>query len=593
MKKALPIGIENFRDMVWKDCYYIDKTAFIKPLMEAGNKVLLLTRPRRFGKTLFMDTLKSFLQLDFQKGINGERNALLFKGLRIAQDRDFCSRHMGRYPVISMTLKDVEGGDFESAYVQFAENLEDTLDPYRFLMDSPKLSPRDKDTLRQYLTTGYLKDSAHVADCKNFLKNLAAWLSKHYDRQVVILIDEYDVPLAKAAQFGYYDKMLELVRAFLGQALKEKPQAQSDAPAYLMKAVLTGCLRVSKESIFTGINNPLINTVCSEDRSLSEIIGFTADEVRSFLDYYGLSNRYDDVKCWYDGYRFYESEIYCPWDVINFAYYARESGNDGYEPENYWDKTSDSSVIREFLGFLNEDDAERMQRLVDGESVELEINDKLTYSDFKEHDPTDFWTLLLYSGYLTAISRVKGVLNTYRVRIPNEEIRDTFEKNVRSLYSKKNKQYAGYGEKLAVALLSGQADGVRRVLLPLLRRYVSVRDEATKAPPENYYHGFLSAMLICAGSTAANLRSSPEAGLGIADLVFTSEDLETGIVIEVKRCHKPEEMPKAAREAIKQIKEKRYVQVFDGYECRRCFGYGIAFCKKLCVVSVEELAPEQ
>ena len=592
MKKVLPIGIENFRDMIRKNCYYIDKTAYIKPLMEAGNKVLLLTRPRRFGKTLFMDTLKSFLQLDFQKGSGGERNAALFDGLSITQDKDFCARFMGRYPVISMTLKDVEGCDFESAYIQFAENLEDVLDPYRFLIDSPKLSPRDKDTLRNYLTTGYLKDPTHVGDCKNFLKNMAAWLSKHYDRQVVILIDEYDVPLAKAAQLGYYDKMLELVRAFLGQALKEKPQAQSDAPAYLMKAILTGCLRVSKESIFTGINNPLINTVCSEDRSLSEVIGFSTDEVQKFLDYYGLSVRYGDVKRWYDGYRFYESEIYCPWDVINFAYYAQGSGDEGYEPENYWDKTSDSSVIREFLGFLGEEDAERMQRLVDGESVELEINDKLTYSDFKEHDPTDFWTLLLYSGYLTAEERVKGALNTYRVRIPNEEIRDTFEKNVRSLYSKKNKQYARYGENLATAFLSGETDAVRRVLLPLLRRYVSVRDEATKAPPENYYHGFLSAMLICAGSTAANLRSSPEAGQGIADLVFTSEDLDTGVVIEIKRCNKPEEMPKAARAAIEQIKAKKYIQAFDGYECRKCLGYGIAFCKKLCVVVVEELRSE-
>lgn len=491
MKKKLAVGGDVFADMIRNNCYYVDKTPFIRTVMASEGKVLFMTRPRRFGKTLFMDTLKTFLQVN--PACPGDRTGIepLFDGLKIREDDAFCRQFMGQYPTIFLSLKSAEGSTFEDAYKAFARMLVNVAKELVFLEESPRLLPDDKKLLRRYRDLDYMRDTAHKDDVQAFLRDVMTFLSQHFQRKVVLLIDEYDVPLAKAAVGGYYDEMLPLIRGFLGEALKANPNTGYDATAYLRKAVMTGCLRVSKESIFTGINNPEVNTVCSTDLTLAEVIGFNADEVKTLLDYYGLAARYDDVKHWYDGYRFTGREMYCPWDVINFADQAVRSDDVlQYEPGNYWEKTSGNDVIKEFLGFLTSEDADRMQTLVDGGTIEITVNEKLTYSDFSQHNSEDFWTLLLFTGYLTVDSPVKGQLDTYRLRIPNEEIRDTFEKNVRALYSRKNRQYVRYGEDLSQAFLSGQADAVRRILLPLLRRYVSVRDEATKAPPENYYHGF-------------------------------------------------------------------------------------------------------
>ena len=337
--------------------------------------------------------------------------------------------------------------------------------------------------------------------------------------------------------------------------------------------------------MFTGINNPDVNTVCSQGTLLSAAIGFTEGDVRELLDYYGLTSRMDDVKRWYDGYLFAGQEIYCPWDVVNFCSEALELRTpETYEPENYWAGTSDNGVIAEFLEFLSNEDVDQMQTLVDGGVIELKINDKLTYSDFVNHEPTDFWTLLLYSGYLTAVERVKGKLNTFRVKIPNEEIRDTFDQSVRHHFSKTNRHYGQLGFTLAKTVMSGDADAVRKVLLPLLRKYVSVRDEATKAPPENYYQGFLSAMFACAGDSIANFHANSEAGTGFADILFTSPDQDVGVVIEIKRCDKREEMPIQAQRALMQIQNKEYAQGLEDYACKERYAYGIAFCNKSCVV---------
>ena len=591
-KKELPIAVENFSSMIFKGCYYVDKTPFIQTIMEDESRVQLITRPRRFGKTLFMDTLKNFLQIDFEHPGTADANAALFAGLKIADRTDFCRRFMGQWPVISLSLKGVEGKTYEAAYYRLAEKLTKVAAMYRFLLDSPRLTDLEKEAFRSYLSVAYLGDLSHEKECKNFLNNLTIWLSRHFERQVVLLIDEYDVPLAKAARFGYYDDMLEFVRAFLGSVLKEDPQAEVGAVDYLRKAVLTGCLRVSKESIFTDVNNFDVNTVCSQDRGLNRAIGFVSQEVLAMLAYYGLEARAADVKRWYDGYRFAGEEIYCPWDVINFCKQAiRSEDSQRYQPENFWENTSGNDVIEEFLEFLTPKDAERMQTLVDGGAVDLSINDKLTYGDFAQHHSDDFWTLLLFTGYLTVVERLAGS-NVYRVRIPNEEVRDTFQKKVRLVYSRANRQYARRGEALAEAFLSGEADAVRKTLMPLLRRYVSVRDEATKALPENYYHGFLLAMLVCAGEKADNLRSNQEGGAGFPDLVFNSEDLDVGVVIEVKCCDAPEAMPRAAEAGLAQIKSKRYVEALDGLQCERCYGFAVAFCKKLCVVKAEALAAD-
>ncbi len=583
--KSLPLGQQSFADLRSANNYYVDKTPFIKAVMEYDAQVLLMTRPRRFGKTLFMDTLQRFLEIDPANPGNSDANTRLFAGLKILEDKAFCDHWMGQHPVIGLTFKDVAGISFETAYKAFANRLSALADQYAFLLESPKLTQRQKTLLARYRDPDYLRNPNNQDMAESFLKELSTMVAAHYGRKVIILIDEYDVPLAKAAAHGYYDEMVIVIRNFLCEALKPSPTTDD----FLFKAVLTGCLRVSKESIFTGLNNPGINTVCSEDRTLNQAIGFTTGETQSLLEYYGLASRFADVKQWYDGYRFAGEEIYCPWDVINFCNQAIHSTKPlQYQPENYWEGTGSNDAIAEFLGFLTTEDATRMQTLVDGNTIDLTINDKLTYSDFAGHNSDDFWTLLLFTGYLTVVERLPGV-NFYRVKIPNEEIRLTFENKVRSLYSKANKQYAQHGEALAAAFLSGDADAVRKILMPLLRRYVSVRDEATKAPQENYYHGFLLAMLICAGDKAANLHSNTEAGAGFADLVFTSEDLDVGVVIEVKRCAKPEEMPQAAQDALEQIKIRRYAQAFDGYQCAQCFGFGVSFCKKLCVVKAEAL----
>lgn len=586
MKKELPIAIENFPDLIRNGCYYVDKTVFIKPVMTTGKKVRLITRPRRFGKTLFMDMLKSFLQLDWKQPRSMEGHQKLFAGLAVMEEPDFCRDYMGQFPVVSLTFKDVEGADYGQAYAAFAALLESKVAPYRFLLESPRLDDFDKAALGYYLTPGYLKDRAHEDDAKSFLKTLTIALSKHFESQVVLLIDEYDVPLAKAAQFGYYKEMLNLIRAFLGQILKEPQRDEFDATAYVRKAVLTGCLRVSKESVFTGINSFDVNTVCSADQALSEVIGFNAEEVKTLLDYYGLTERFHDVKHWYDGYRFAGHDIYCPWDVISFADKAVGSGEPmHYRPENYWEGTSGNEVIDEFLGVLPSEDADLMQTLVDGGEVDLTINDKLTYSDFAQHESRDFWTLLLYSGYLTVVKRL-APLNTYRAKIPNEEIRDSFVNKVKSRYSKANREFVAYGRDFAKAALEGNCDAMADVLVPLLENYVSVRDTATKAPAENYYHGFLVGLLSCAGSYAKDLRSNAEAGDGYSDIVFTcgAGTKRVGVVIEIKRSATPEDMYDSADAALKQIEDKHYTVCLDRLRCGRQCVYGIAFCRKDCAV---------
>lgn len=587
MQKKLAVGGENFPDMIRKNCYYVDKTDFIKTVMESENRVMLITRPRRFGKTLFMDTLKNFLQMDFAKPGSTKQHEEMFAGKKVLQEQEFCRNFMGQYPVIFLSLKEVEGANYEKAYRQFAVKLSFVAAQYEFLLDSPNLTQREKAKLELYLDEDSLKDLSHEDDCKNFLKNMVVWLSKHFKRQVVLLIDEYDVPLAKAAKFGYYKDMLELVRSSLGNILKEDPQAALNASTYMYKAVLTGCLRVSKESIFTGINNPSVNTVCSNDKTLNESIGFNTEEVFSLLQYYGLENRYDDVKRWYDGYRFADCEIYCPWDVINFCDKALRSQNPAlYQPENYWEGTSGNDVIDEFLGFLSAEDADMMQTLVDGGEIDLTINDKLTYGDFEQHDPRDFWTLLLYSGYLTVVKQLPS-LNAFRVRIPNEEVRDSFINKVKSRFSKANKKFVSYGRDFAKAALNGDCDAMADILGPLLKNYVSVRDTATKAPAENYYHGFLSGLLGCAGEYAQDVLSNAEAGDGYADLTFTSGmgSKRIGVIIEIKRCKTKGDMYDYADAAVKQIEEKHYTAYLDRLRCGKKCVYGIAFCRKDCAIS--------
>ncbi len=579
--QSLPLGQQSFVDLRSANNYYVDKTPFIKAVMEYDAQVLLMTRPRRFGKTLFMDTLQRFLEIDPANPGNSDANASLFAGLKILEDKTFCQTWMGQHPVIGLSLKDVSGNAFESAYKALANRLCALADQHAFLLESPKLTQRQKTLLTRYIDPDYLRDPNNQDITKTFLQELSAMVAAHYGRKVILLIDEYDVPLAKAAAHGYYTDMVDVIRSFLSEALKPSPTTDS----YLLKAVLTGCLRVSKESIFTGLNNPGINTVCSEDKALSEAIGFTEAEVKALLDYYQLGACFEKVKTWYDGYRFHRSDIYCPWDVINFCAEARRFEDPvQYAPRNYWANSSSNDVIDEFLGFLSGEDTDKMQTLVDGGAIDITVNEKLNYGELACHHPADFWTVLFYTGYLTIAERLPDNPLAFKVRLPNEEVRETFRQSVLAHFSMENGGFVAHGVHFTKAALAGDAEAVRKVLQPLLRGYVSVRDAATRSPAENFYQGFMASLCACAGSVIDNFKSNGEAGDGYADLVFLSSDGETGVVMELKRCQDRTALKATAQMALDQVDEKHYAEVLEGSGCAKAWAFGLAFCGKACFV---------
>ena len=587
-KKTLAAGNESFLDMIRDNRYYVDKTGFIKPLMESGSYVQLITRPRRFGKTLFMDTLRRFLDIDPQKPGDTTKQSQLFSGLNITKEVAFCAQFMGQYPVLFISLKDVKGLDFSSARTELAHTLLQKALSFSYLLDSPKLSDFDKSFLKNCSTMGYLKNPENFDEAKKFLTYMVQILAKHYERQVILLIDEYDVPLQKSVKAGYYKQMLEFMQSFLS-LLKSSSDLKVNDRQALRKTILTGCLRVSKASIFTDVNNFDVDSVCSQGSPLSDAIGFTESEVSRLLGYYGLEKQKGVVKQWYDGYHIGLSEIYCPWDVIRFCddIQSPTVDQERFVPENYWADTSSNEVIEEFLGFLSSADADRMQSLMDGNAIDLKINEQLTYGDFKKHRSEDFWTLLLFTGYLTVTDRPER--DTYRLRIPNDEIRETFKARIESYFSDANDTYVDYANLLAKAAFEGDRKTLQIQLSSFLRRYVSVRDAATRANAENYYQGMLLGLL---GSTESieNLQSNHEAGDGFADLIFTSVGADIGVVFEIKHCQNPNEMALSADRALDQIREKHYAQGLEGYSSSKIYGYGIAFCRKACVVTVGDFS---
>ena len=582
--KRLPLGTISFTKLRNEDRYYIDKSPFIKVALENDADVLLLTRPRRFGKTLFMDSLGCFLEIDSEFPRCSKKNAELFSGLKILEDKEFCSAYMGQFPVVSISFKEIQDNNFWDAYQSFASFVSIAAGRYNFLLESSRLDANEKERLAKYQSLDFASDIKNKSLIKTFLKDIIHFLGKHFDRKVIVLVDEYDVPLSKAAKYGYYEDMLPLIRGFLSDALKPNLGEAS----YLEKAVLTGCLRVGKESIFTDLNNFSLNTVVSEDLDLSEAIGFTASEVKELLCYYGLGNRFDDVQNWYDGYRFAGSEIYCPWDVINFCSHALISKSpQTFTPKNYWINTSNNDILEAFLGFLSGEETEKMQALLDGKTIEVTVNETVSYDDLKRHDPNDFWTLLLFTGYLTIVDRSPQSSVKVRVRIPNEEIRQTFKDKVIYRFSEKNGEFVNSGREIASALLAGNTSAFRLKLTKLLQNYVSIRDTATKSPAENFYHGFLSAVFVSSGSFISNFHSNAEAGEGYADILFTSADEEIGVVIEIKRCEKREDSIVLAEKALAQIKEKGYEQYFRGYPCKVIHAYGLVFFAKNCNVVMQ------
>ena len=437
-----------------------------------------------------------------------------------------------------------------------------------------------------------MTDISNQEDVSSFIGSMISILARHFRRPAVLLIDEYDVPLAKAAFRGYYNKMMDFMRSLLAPLKTGGEDALDDGRPVLGKAILTGCLRVSKESLFTGVNNLRVNTVCSGGDLLAPAIGFTQGEVDALLAYYGMSARREDVRRWYDGYRLASQELYCPWDVMSFVQEAQEFTDPlSCKPQSFWANTGGTDAIDKFLGGLDEAEADRMQALVDGGEISFHLNEQLTYSDLELRRPDDFWTLLLSTGYLT-LARPAQPGEECRVRIPNEEVRQTFEKRIEERFSAADNGFRQSGRDFAQAACRGDAEAMRAILGAVLEGYVSVRDSATRARSENFYHGYLSALLSSAGGAVKSFASNQEAGDGFADILFTSFDRNTGVVLELKHSGKDSDMEADAGRALQQIKDKRYVQGLAGRGCKRFYGCGIAFSRKSCFIAGEAIGSQ-
>ena len=609
---ALPVTGDTFAEVREKNRYYVDKTPYLKQVFSEdeavgenslidGTTVLLLTRPRRFGKTMLMNMFESFLNINYEKPGDTSIQDKFFKGTKILEDKKFCKKYMGQFPVISITLKDVLGDSYEDAYFQLAGIVADKVNEYGFLKDSHALNDDDKDTFSKLSNKDFLiKSSAQTRYyITKAIASLSLMLYKHFNKQVYILIDEYDVPLAKAHAKGFHEKMVNLMSSFLG-FLKDPQKDPLKKTSIISKVVLTGCLKVAKNSIFTGVNNLYVNTVADQETEYTGIIGFTKDETQKILKDYELDDFSQAVKNYYDGYKFYDKEMFCPWDVISFIrknFNFKQTGNtDDIKPGNYWDKSSSDSALGEYLGYLTDNDNQKMQNLVNGKSISFQLNDSMNYDTLSEHKSDDFWSLLLHTGYLTVdwVQTQKEELAKENnkdifVKIPNLEILECFENNILDRFGKILSK-DNLALNIANALLEGKVDYVQDKLGPLLRSFVSVRDTATKAPHENYYHGFLNGIFTNCKDNLGEYHSNYESGDGYADITFNNLDGTKACVIEIKVCKEKESRAKKANEAIEQILEKRYADtIFEDENITCVNAVGIAFSGKNCAVSVKKL----
>ena len=589
MLKSIGIGAELFHELIESNSYYVDKTPFIRTVFKDNtSKVMLITRPRRFGKTLTMSTFYDFLSLNIENPGDVSLQEKWFKDTKIFEDREFCSEYMGKFPVIFISLKSVSGNNFLRAYEQLGSTIYKMLCQFDYLAESKKLKEDAVNDFKQLKNEKYLCNPENQNAVKNSLERLCYWLYLHHGIKPVLLIDEYDVPIAKAAHNGYYREMIDIISPFLGNALKTN--------TYLGRAVLTGCLRAAKESIFTGLNNLLVCSILdSGKKDISQGIGFTKEETHEVLSYYGFTDYYDEVKNNYDGYHFGTTHMYCPWDVMSFC-------NDNYEKlsenknliqaGNYWINTSGNDVIEEFMGFIEPEDVDLMQDLLDGKSITAEVRAALCYGDLQNHDINDFWTLLLYTGYLTFEPQSHNPeSDEYSVYIPNEEIRKCFKSRILN-YFKNNSVMKSSTAELVKGLFEGDAEKVQDNLNTLLGKYVSIRDFATNAPKENYYHGFMNGLLVNGISLIEEQKSNFESGDGYIDLIIKSvRSIGTIVILELKQTpDETEDKVLTAQDAVEQITQKKYA---DSYikrnDIKAVLTYGICFCKKECAVVAKKL----
>lgn len=552
----LPVGIENFEDIRRSGFYYIDKTMLIEQTLNNWSKVTLFTRPRRFGKTLGMSMLRSFFEIGTDKS--------LFDGLYISQNKSLCDEHMGKYPVIFLTLKGVEGLTFTKAKSMLSEIIKDEADRHYILNSSEALTSVDKEAFMKILT-------GNEKNIENSLKTLSRLLYKHYGKKVVILIDEYDVPLDKAYQNGYYHEMVSLIRGLFGQALKTND--------YLQFAILTGCLRISKESIFTGLNNFKVLSIM--DTRFDEQFGFTDSEVEELLAAYNLDSHFTEIKEWYDGYHFGNADVYCPWDVINYVDLLRFEPT--AKPQDFWSNSSGNALVRSFIDKADVQTKDEIERLIAGEYIEKEISQELTYDEI-DKSIANLWSVLFTTGYLTK----QGVTDDGRVRlsIPNREIKNLFIKKIREWFSDTTTNDGKTLEQFCNAFVDKDTEKIEELFGDYLWNTISIRDTAVaKDKKENFYHGILLGLL---GYKASWLiKSNTESGTGYSDILVEVPNNRTGIVIELKYAENGD-MDAACDEALKQIEEKSYLDKLKQDGMRNFIKYGIACFKKDCKVVVSE-----
>ena len=567
----LPVGIDDFRKLRESSFYYVDKTRLIEQLLLNWSEVTLFTRPRRFGKTLNMSMLKSFFEIGTDKS--------LFDGLYISGNKELCDEYMGKYPVIFLSFKGVEGLTYDEAFDAFVRVIGKEISRVSFLADSDKLTMLERE---QYKGLTIIEDGNFVFSKDKLISSLqllSQMLYKHYDQKVVILIDEYDVPLDKAFQNGYYKEMVSLIRGLFGQALKTNE--------FLQFAVLTGCLRVSKESIFTGLNNFEINSIVDIDHD--EQFGFTDDEVIKLLSDYDRSERYPDVKEWYDGYHFGNADIYCPWDVINFA--KKLVSDPSARPSAFWINSSGNDMVKRFVDKADQTTRDEIEKLVAGGFVEKQLRLDLTYDEI-DNTIDNLWSVLFTTGYLTKIGEVKvpdSESYAYKLVIPNKEVREVFILQIQEWFKAVVANDDDTMKLLSKAILYKDEKQIARQLNIVMSRMISILD--TKAPDdmkENFYHGLLLGLL--RGSNPGWLiKSNRESGDGFSDILIEPEDPDAGIVIEVKYAKEMKDLDAACEVAMAQIKDKRYDEALRDEGRCDILAYGIAFCRKRCRVVGESL----
>ena len=598
----LPYGKDVYSELKGNGCYFVDKTPYLKELIDKDkSNVMLFTRPRRFGKTLFMSMVEYFLKINSANPGDTILQQKLFKDTKILEDREFCAKYMGQHPVICLTLKGVQGKTFKAAYYKLAELIVAKANEYSFLKDSQNLNDKEKAKFDLLCDEMYLKRADEEAQsyATSSIINLATMLYKHFKKQVYVLIDEYDVPLAKAQEKDYHDEMVTLISS-LFDFFKTIPQDPETGEQYVSKVIMTGCLKVAKNSIFTGVNNLYVNTVTSQLKQYTGMIGFTKEDTYKFLKDYELDDFAQKVKDNYDGYKFYDKEMFCPWDVVNFIKDNFDFKQQGLlskvKANNYWATSTSSHAVYEYLGYLTDTDTQKMQNLVDGKSISFKLNDSMNYDCLSEHDPNDFWSLLLHTGYLTVDWDKTDTLNSedssaddIAVKLPNLEIKDCFRENIQKRFSDVfvNLKLPG---KFVNALVKGQQVDISNILFDMLQKYVSIRDTATKAPLENYYHGFINGIFTSCEGIISEYHSNYESGSGYPDITFKAERNTKAVIIEIKATSKAEDMDELAAKALNQIEEKNYALPFlKQSKITDIYAYGIAFCKKDCSLVVKNL----